>query len=432
MGFMVTENKQSIYYQNKTQAYYYAKSGVEIVETALIEKLYSFDDNTAGQKAFVDTFNSPVDITISELDFIKDYPVIVKNEMINGKRILTITSTVQYKDITQTVKKGIYSTASMISTQGFLPGPGELFIYLGDVVPQELLNNGKSRNIPSEYVTKVLEDEKDDYGIDPLPTSSEINLASYINDYDQLNYNSADTKYYINAGTYTVTQNIYVNGNLDLVNNITFNGDFNIYVDGDLSIDNTVTFNGKTDIFVSGTAYFGSNTDLVGSKSNSYNQVRIYVYNNDNDTVSVENFNFNTTANNGKFRVNSDIFVEDGDVNLGFPQDSQIDGHLTHNGPNDIRIKTNSNSYNDRLITGSVYAPLGTVHLGIETYQVATILGGQVIADSINVYPGNENQGNKFYENSTDGRIENNPIPIDISDGIDTNTIRYESFFISN
>lgn len=35
MGFMVTENKQSIYYQNKTQAYYIARGAADIVEGAV-------------------------------------------------------------------------------------------------------------------------------------------------------------------------------------------------------------------------------------------------------------------------------------------------------------------------------------------------------------------------------------------------------------
>jgi len=36
LGFMVTENKQAMYHQNKTQAYYIARSGAEVVEEALV------------------------------------------------------------------------------------------------------------------------------------------------------------------------------------------------------------------------------------------------------------------------------------------------------------------------------------------------------------------------------------------------------------
>jgi len=163
---------------------------------------------------------------------------------------------------------------------------------------------------------------------------------------------------------------------------------------------------------------------LKGSKSNAINQLRIYSY------KSMTNSAFNTTANSGKFRVQADLYVNSGSISLGFPSDSQIDGHIIYNGTQNVNIKTNSSSYSARLITGSIYAPLGTVHLGVDTYQVALQLGGQIIGNSINVYPNNQNQGNKFYENSTIGRITNNPIPIDISSGIDINSIRYESFFL--
>lgn len=64
------------------------------------------------------------------------------------------------------------------------------------------------------------------------------------------------------------------------------------------------------------------------------------------------------------------------------------------------------------------------------TYQIAIILEGQIIGDNIKVYANNQNKSNNFYENFHINKVENNPIPTDISEGIDTNTIRYESFFI--
>lgn len=46
LGFMVTENKQAIHHQNKTQAYYIARGGAETVEAALIRQLDSYGSNT--------------------------------------------------------------------------------------------------------------------------------------------------------------------------------------------------------------------------------------------------------------------------------------------------------------------------------------------------------------------------------------------------
>lgn len=411
ISLMLAESTQSVNHQGKAQAYYYARSGAEIVEKGLIDKLNSFSNDVAQQKDFVDRFDVSKEIDV-DLDYLTG-PVIVENETINGKKILTVTSSVTYQNVTQTVKKGIYSTSSMISSQGFLPGTGKLFIYLGDVVPQEILNNGKSRSIPSEYVSKVPDEEKGNYKAHTFPT---VDLSEYVDDYDLI---VDDVK------------GLKIDGDFSLTNGQVFDEDFNIYVDGNLNMDGTVRFNGKTDIYVNGTVYFGNNVDLKGSKSNGINQLRIFTYNDSNVTNSMTNANYGTTANSGKFIVQADLYVNSGNINLGFPQNAQIDGHIIYNGTGNVNIKTNSNSYNDRLITGSIYAPFGTVHLGIETYQVATILGGQVIGDNINVYPNNQNQGNKFYENSTEGRIENNHIPVDISEGIDTNTIRYESFFIN-
>src|SRR5690554_1687535 len=114
LGFMVTENKQSIHYHNKTQAYYYARSGVEVVEEALIDRLNSFSNDIALQRDFVDRFEEAREIDV-DLEYLTG-PVIVENEVINGRKILTITSTVTHQNVTQTVKKGIYSTASMITS----------------------------------------------------------------------------------------------------------------------------------------------------------------------------------------------------------------------------------------------------------------------------------------------------------------------------
>lgn len=412
LSFMKNENSQSLRHNYKAQAYYYARSGVETVEKALIDRLTSFGNDIEQQSSFVDRFDVAKEIEV-DLDYLTE-PVIVKNEMINEKKVMTISSTVIYQNITQTVKKAIYSTSSMISSQGFLPGYSELFIYLGDITPQEKLNNGKSRSIPDMYVSKISNDEKAKYKPHPFP----------IVDWGD---NKFINNYVINPSVNNIDASItelYINGDLTLVDGMIFNGNFNLYVNGNLDIDGTVQFNGRTDIYVKEEVSFGNNVNLKGSKSNAINQLRIYSY------KSMTNSAFYTTANSGKFRVQADLYVNSGSISLGFPSDSQIDGHIIYNGTQNVNIKTNSSSYSARLITGSIYAPLGTVHLGVDTYQVALQLGGQIIGNSINVYPNNQNQGNKFYENSTIGRITNNPIPIDISSGIDINSIRYESFFL--
>lgn len=408
LSFMVTENTQSIHHNDKAQAYYYARSGVESVEKALVNRLSSFGNDAEQQSSFVERFDEAREIDL-DLEYITE-PVIVKNETINEKKVITVTSTVTYRDVTQTVKKAIYSTSSMISSQGFIPGHSEFFIYLGDEAPLEIAN--KTRNVPSEFAVKVPDEEKDMYKASPFS----------VFDWNDERFEGENS----NPSDYTVdssVQEVFINGDLEFTQGMQFEGNVVFYVKGSLYIDGTVEFNKKTDIYVRDSVSFGNNLDLKGSKSNGINQLRIFSYN------SMTNTSYNTTSNSGKFRMQADLYVNSGSINLGFPQNSQIDGHIIYNGNQNVNIKTNSNSYADKLITGSIYAPFGTVNLGIISNQVAIVLGGQVIGDRINVYPNNKTQGNKFYNNSTAGRITNNPIPIDISAGIDTNSIRYESFF---
>lgn len=403
LGFMVTENKQAIRLQNKTQSYITAKSAVEVVEHALKAQLYTYINDEPKHKAFVNLYDSARSIDLGSEISNLDGPVIVVNDTYNGRRVMTIQATSNYNGVKQTVKKVLYSYYTMRTLEGFAPG-GNLFVYLGDTKPQELLNSGSQRDIPEAYVTKVPEDEKDDYTKHNLPVISNEKWGA-----------AGDVV--INSG-FTLpdeTGEVYVNGNLTMSGNITLNGDVKIHVRKNL--------------------YFTDDTTVTGQKDGQKSRLKIYVYNEDHTSgspiVAVSNNNYYTTSNNGDLILIGDLYVEQGNIYLGFAKNSYIDGHIIYNGNGKVEIKTNSNSYNqDRIITGSVYAPFGSVHLGIYTYQIATIIGGQIIADAINVYPANINQGNKFYENSTAGRIDNNPIPVDITEGIDIESLEYRSFFV--
>ncbi|MFY9214060.1 MAG: hypothetical protein WAO45_05010, partial [Tissierellaceae bacterium] len=61
VGFMVTENKQSLYHQHKTQAYYIARGGAVAVEAAILKM----------DEAQIDKLNKELDkgeVEIDEID----------------------------------------------------------------------------------------------------------------------------------------------------------------------------------------------------------------------------------------------------------------------------------------------------------------------------------------------------------------------------
>jgi len=399
LGFMVTENKQAMYYQNKTQAYYIARSGAEVVEAALKEQLLSYGNDLDQHKQFIDVYDNPQEINLS-LDNL-DGPVVVVNEVINGRRVMTINASSTYNGVKESVKKVLYAHYTLKNDSGFLPG-GSLFVYLGDAKPQEYGKSGSTqRDIPPEYVTKVSEEEKVNYTKES---------------FDLVNWDDVPDGDVTISGGYSLPE-----------------GTSTVYVDGSLTLGTgDINLSGNVTIYVRENVVVLADTRIIGDIVDGENKLEIYVYN-DNHTevspvISFVNYDYSVDHNSNYFVLKGNLFVEKGDINIGFSQSSYIEGHIVYNGTGNVRLKTNSNSYNqDRLITGSVYAPFGTIDVGIQSYKTAQQIGGQLIGDSINVYVNNSTQGYKFYDNSTAGRLDN-PIPIE-TEGVDLSTINYISIY---
>ena len=112
LGFVLAENKLAIYYHNKTQAYYIAKSGADTIEAALISQLATYSSDVSAQKAFLDVYNTARKVDV-DIDGVTE--VIVKNESVGEEdRVLTIQSTSQYRGIEQSVKKALFSVVTEI------------------------------------------------------------------------------------------------------------------------------------------------------------------------------------------------------------------------------------------------------------------------------------------------------------------------------
>lgn len=440
LNFMVTENKQAIYYQNKTQAYYIARSGAEIVEAALEKQLLSYGSNISEHKKFIDNYNitelKPNGQVIPlSIPGIKE--VTVSNEIINGKRVIAITSSAEYRGVEQSVKKILYSNIATKTIEGFSQNDGALFVYLEDD-PVEYIesNDKKDRNVPKEYVSKVDEKDKDTYKEHPFPNIVDWNVK-----------NAYDNEGYIYTESLPNFDERLGNGTLQLIyNKITggkyklSDGNTTLIIDGDLLIDGDVEFSGDVNILINGKLEIADKTTIKGDKytktdknGKTYDAYRlnIYIYNNLNSDVSFMNYDYNVSENSNNFSIVGNLYVNSGNINLGLSKNGYIDGHIIYNGTGNVNIKTNSNSYSqERIITGSVYSPFGIIQLGINSNQIASKIGGQFIGKTIKVFPSNNQQGEKFYQGSSgEGRI-NRPIPIDITEGIDFDNVKYESFYI--
>lgn len=402
LGFMVTENKQAMYHQNKTQAYYIARSGVEVVEAALKEQLYKYESNSEEQAGFVSQFDGAgveVDVDIDDLSG----KVLIKNEVHNDKKIMTIEAKSSHNGVESTVKKGLFSILTVVNQteeNEYIIGGGELFVVLGDDKPKEFYGNGKSGTVPENYYNMVDPEIRSDYDIDPFIPVAEENWAIS---------NEIVVANKITSGTYSSEdKDIFVNGSLELSGNIQINGDLNIHVKDTLNIRNSTYLTSDTYTTETGKKY----------------RLNIYVYNTGNATTSV------STDSSADIRFTGNLHVVDGDISIEVHQDGYIDGSIIYTGDGMIDFSSHSNNFtSNKLLTGSIYAPYATVNLGIHTYKTANIIGGQIIARKIDVYSNNKTQAGKFYIHSTENR-ENNSIPVKTTNTINYTSIDYDSFFL--
>lgn len=395
LSFMVTENKQSINHEVKAQAYFVALSGAEIVENALIQQLESYKDNKVAQKAFLDVYASPGKTIPVGVTGVKN--VNVSYGDVEGQNVLSVTSVGEVRGIEETVKKIIYSTESVVTSQNdgqLLVPDGQFLIYL---TKGEEHYQGKTLNINGTYGKKASDEQK------ALFIPSEFDVI----DWDTVNQvhpsiNNGQTVSG-NYGTESTKTDIYVKGPLTLTGTLTFEGDVTIYVKDHLTIL--------------------SGADISGQKNNvggeDLNRLKIYVYNEANNSLGL------ASTSNASFNIVSDIYVASGKIDLDLHKDVMIDGSIIYNGTQEVAISMQSNNYN-KNITGSIYAPLATVSLGYSDTKTPITLGGKVIADEIHLYANNATQIKKFYTNSSSG---NALIPVNITSNITVRTIYYNSFF---
>lgn len=390
LGFALAENKHAIYYQNKTQSYYIAKSGADVVEAALVEQLKQYGDDVQKQKEFLDVFDEPKTIEV-DLDGIKN--ITVMNEIQGTKRALTIKSTAEYQNIEQSVKKVLYSTVTEITSNnnGITISDAPLMY---TVSAKQYHNKGVS-DMPEEYATKV---SADVFKKHIFPAVA--------------NWGASGDKV-ISGGTFELSNgetDYYVNGSLTLKGTIYFKGKINIYVKEDLILEDGLKVISES---------------IVKDDIKEY-WLNIYVYN--------QNYNESNNNNVDAIKVNDKIYIDftgnlyikQGNVNLNLHQNSCIKGNIIFNGK-EFHIGTQHNN-NKPVLEGSIYAPDSDIYIGDQKDKASFILKGLIIGKNLSLHVKNDNKANEFYTNA----LKNSRtvhIPVDTGTTITTRTIMYNSYY---
>lgn len=403
LSFMQTENKQSLNYEFKTQAYFAALSGAETVEEALVRQLNSYGGNAKLQKAFLEVYNSPGKIINVNIPGVNQVRVVYTD--INNQKVLSIESEGEVRDVKEVINKVLYSVESIVTStnngQLVLPD-GQFLVFLNDAKQHY---QSTSNQIPTNYAIKATPEQVAMFIAHPLPiitdwtqTHSSIQLRTgYPNSYETV------------PGSY---------GSTDQVTNI--------YVDGDLNLKGTLNFLGEVNIFVKGSMYISNSADIQGTKTTTgeqgKNKLNIYIYNEGGNEFAVK------TDNSVSFNIVSDFYISSNSkVDFHMHQNARIDGNIIYNGSGELFFSVDSNNFGPKYLTGSIYAPFATVRLGYRDDKIAFIFGGKVIGNNIHVYANNKIQAVKFYDSSNDG--SSTIIPVNVTENVTTRSISYKSYF---
>lgn len=382
LSFMVTENKQAMYYQNKTQAYYLARSGADIAEKAIVKHLYALGKDNS--KDFIDNFDSKreikLDHDIDGLNYIE-----AQNVTLDGKRTLVVTSSATYGNVEQKVKKVIYSNSTTITNDG----SGITISGAPLVAIEKALMSIKQKgsyvdiNIPEIYAQIVGENSIFKPHIFPKEPTWD-----------------------------TPSDHIIKNATLGVENQET---DLVYY--GNVAMEGSITIKGKVNIFIYGQLEMKDFLKLNIGVNSSYENLNIYVYNKGNQTEAL------ITPDKMTLYFKGNIYVNKGNIDLDL-QKTEFEGNLISNG-SEIRIGTQDSSNKD-VIKGTIYAPNSDIYIGYDD-KSAILLDGKMIGKNIFLQSLNENKTYEFLKNMTNTGSINIPVETGTSNKI--NVVQYFSYY---
>ncbi len=416
LGLTATENKQAMYYQNKAQAYYIAKSGADVVEAAIVEQLRTYGENANDIAGFLLNYNTPYNLHFLIED--NDVNVTIRYAKLNDNspnKVLIIDSVANYRDVEETVSKALYSTETIISSVNkkvTFSGEGQFMIYIDEAKQHD--NKGIS-SIPTNYARPATELEKANFGKQEFPVINdwshpEANLTIPNDDNNEIIFYDDSISTY---GTVGKTTHVIVNGSLILNKEINFIGNVNIYVRKNVMLNTFAKVNSEKEVTEDGTLY----------------RLNFYIYNEGYDN----NGSIGLTSGFipiSDVNITGNFFLDQGKINLSFHQRTFIDGNIMYNGSEDVSISVQSNNISNlsKILGGSIYTPFAKVNLGRETDKTAFVIDGFIYAKEIHIYAHNSSQANKFYNGSAN--TSSTILPIETSETINTRAISYGSYYI--
>ena len=411
MGFMVTENKQSIYYQNKTQAHHLAVSGVDIVSVALIDQLSSYGNDVTGINTFLEAYkNDGFDLVVEVGDNNVDINVRygkISNEAPNN--VLIVEGHSSFRNVNQSVKRVIFSTATTVSYNNeevTFEGDGQFLIYKNSAKLHHNQTPDGGGNIPEGYAKKASQSQIDSFVVQEFEQIDWENFDISAISKPGVDYIELFDPSKLNYGEVGKVTNVYVNGDLNLNSTmLDFYGEVNLYIKGSMNIGSSVTINSDR---VDGKYLLNTYVYNMDENTNS-----LTIATSGGDKVSDVNLTGNIFTNYADLYDDGDVVVQkSGDIFMYFHQNSFINGNIMYNGTGDLRLKTHPNNLNalSKLISGSMYAPYGDVILGDSTDKVAFVIDGVIFADNIEIFAKNNAQASKFLSASSSSNIGVLPI----------------------
>jgi hypothetical protein len=374
---MVTENKQAMYHQNKTQAYYIARSGAEVVEEAILQLAKKEDKSDAND--LLDAI--PESPLYNPISYASQMEADLPDEIIPDNGDINVYLTKEFKG-TQKAAIIITSVAEVggvsVELQKELPVPLEIAVgeevaginYISGISPAEAIWKGKK--------ITVSQVSSDDYSVEAIDPPSFEDVLVDVDNENVNGYQSLGSLMSISSGNY------YVDGNSNWSNDSIFiDGDVNIYVRDFMDI---------TDLDISGSPNSNLNIYIYGTTT--YDGKSLYTGDKSTNSISGD--------------VNTKFHVSSGDIYLNFFQGKNefFDADLyAGSGVGKIELNAHSNSGHPNMI-GKVYAPESIVYIGSDSGddQASFTLEGSILADRV-VYQAKNNQynqlGKKFQINTT-------------------------------
>lgn len=328
LGFMVTENKQAMYHQNKTQAYYIARGGAEVVESAILNILR--DDNKISKNKLIESIGpepQEVDLDISIASNEENHVSIWKD---NENSIITIKSTAKVNKVNQTVEKVI--PINVIPTEEDLILDGSNFIAM----------DWATQNLHDKFTVKIVpDDEKYKYPIYDFEYSDLL--------YDQIP--PVDNRE-------TLSGNVWGKAGV---------AESNYFVDN-LTISNDVTIINKVNVFVKGYVNILNNAN-INARGKSEN-LNIYIYG--DEQINSNSFIINDGGS--AFRnIIANFYIYKGDSNL-YIKKTTISGAIISNGDNMI-LNSDDSGKDNIFLKGYIYAPKTNIKFRTKKHFAMTLIG---------------------------------------------------------